>query len=341
MNAVVHTINSAGRGFVDFALPMLIQSGVLILILLLIDLALRRRVRAVFRYWIWMLVLLKLVLPPSLGSPVSFGTWFGQTLETPVAALYEAPAAYEAEPANAAQPPVWLGNNVLSGPPIAKGFALDAATPVVTPPAPTPQTERDAAGTTVTPTPTEPTASLSWQALVLLAWAAAALALLLLLLQRAYFVRGLVAQAQEAPPKLVAALDECRASMGLARPLALRISPNASSPAVCGLRHPVILIPRNLAPKLQPRDLQAVLLHELAHVRRGDLWVNLIQTLLQIAYFYNPPLWLANLMIRRVREQAVDEAVLVAMGETARDYPEMLINVAKDCARNNLPLSRG
>ena len=57
MNAIIDIINAAGRAFVDFALPMLIQSGVLILILLAVDLVLRRKVRAIFRYWIWMLVL--------------------------------------------------------------------------------------------------------------------------------------------------------------------------------------------------------------------------------------------------------------------------------------------
>jgi hypothetical protein len=67
----------------------------------------------------------------------------------------------------------------------------------------------------------------------------------------------------------------------------------------------------------------------LAHIRRGDLWVNLVQTVLQIVYFYNPLLWVANAVIRRVREQAVDEAVLVAMGEGARQYPRTLVNVAK------------
>ncbi|MCK5225926.1 MAG: DUF4019 domain-containing protein, partial [Planctomycetes bacterium] len=51
--------------------------------------------------------------------------------------------------------------------------------------------------------------------------------------------------------------------------------------------------------------------------------------LLQIFYFYNPLLWLANAVIRRVREQAVDEAVQVAMGEKAEQYPETLVNVAK------------
>ncbi|HUS71786.1 MAG TPA: NosD domain-containing protein, partial [Sedimentisphaerales bacterium] len=70
-------------------------------------------------------------------------------------------------------------------------------------------------------------------------------------------------------------------------------------------------------------------MHELAHIKRGDLWVNLAQTALQIIYFYNPLLWLANCVIRRIREQAVDEAVLVAMGAKARQYPQTLVDVAK------------
>jgi hypothetical protein len=54
-----------------------------------------------------------------------------------------------------------------------------------------------------------------------------------------------------------------------------------------------------------------------------------VQTLLQIVYFYNPLLWLANWAIRRVREQAVDEAVQVTLGEKAGQYPETLLNVAR------------
>jgi hypothetical protein len=89
MNTIVQTLNTAGRAFVGVAVPMLIQASLLILILLAVDGILRKRVRAVFRYWIWTLVLVKLVLPPSLWSPVSVGTWFGDTLEVPAAALLE------------------------------------------------------------------------------------------------------------------------------------------------------------------------------------------------------------------------------------------------------------
>jgi bla regulator protein BlaR1 len=157
--------------------------------------------------------------------------------------------------------------------------------------------------------------------------------LLLLLAQRTFFVQGLVAQADEAGGAMLRELDQCRQHLGLRRPISMRLSQNAASPAVCGLRRPVILVPQNLASRLDGTDLQAVLFHELAHVKRGDLWVNFAQTLLQIVYFYNPLLWLANAVIRRIREKAVDETVLVAMGEAAPQYPETLVHHPRSWGR--------
>ncbi len=321
MNTVVETINAAGRAFVDFSLPMLIQSGVLILILLAMDAILRRKVRAVFRYWIWMLVLVKLVLPPSLGSPVSLGTWFGDTLQVPAASFLEPEPPQAIEPQATELPPAI--STILSPP-----------DPAIVPPlaprmSPAPADAREPAVPEAKPAVRAPAASLNWQGLTLLVWSLVAIALSLLLVQRAFFVRGLVGQAEEANRAMLSELEGCRARLGLRRPVGLRLSPNATSPAVCGLLRPVILIPQSLAPRLHGHDLHAVLLHELAHVKRGDLWINFVQTLLQIAYFYNPLLWLANAMIRRTREQAVDETVLVAMGETAPQYPETLVHIAK------------
>jgi hypothetical protein len=66
----------------------------------------------------------------------------------------------------------------------------------------------------------------------------------------------------------------------------------------------VILLPRSLADHLPPAQLRAVLLHELVHLRRGDVWVNCLQALVQILYWWHPLLWLANARIRRVREDA-------------------------------------
>ena len=102
-------------------------------------------------------------------------------------------------------------------------------------------------------------------------------------------------------------------AMGIRHKVGLRLSPGSFSPAVCGLWRPTILMPPLLWENLSPDNLRPVLIHELAHVKRADLWVNCLQTTLQIIYFYNPLVWLANAIVRRVREQAVDEMSLVAL----------------------------
>ena len=64
-----------------------------------------------------------------------------------------------------------------------------------------------------------------------------------------------------------------------------------------GLIRPHVLLPVGLAEELSPPQLRWVLLHELAHVRRGDLWVLLLQRVVQAVYFFNPAVWLANRFI--------------------------------------------
>jgi beta-lactamase regulating signal transducer with metallopeptidase domain len=98
----------------------------------------------------------------------------------------------------------------------------------------------------------------------------------------------------------------------------------------------VILLPRSLADHLPPVQLRAVLLHELVHLRRGDVWINCLQALVQILYWWHPLLWLANARIRRVREEAVDDAVMLALNEDADTYAPTLLEVAKLSLRRPL-----
>jgi beta-lactamase regulating signal transducer with metallopeptidase domain len=302
MNNVLEQINSVGKVFVDFAWPMLLQSSVLIAILLLVDFLLRRRVRAVFRYWLWMLVVIKLVLPTSLSSPVSIGRFMGQ----PMAAI------------NITENKQPVAGDISNVPNQSLNTEGMAESRLDLPPA-----------ATIHNPPVEPAASLAWQGGVFMVWLAIMAAMLLLLLQRAMFVCGLVRQSAEVNGLMNDTLKFCCNLMGVRQTIGLKVSPNATSPAVCGLFRPVILLPQGLGSSVGISSTRVVLMHELAHIKHGDLWVNLLQTLLQIAYFYNPLLWLANWVIRRVREQAVDEAVQVALGEKAQQYPETLLNVAR------------
>jgi bla regulator protein BlaR1 len=162
-----------------------------------------------------------------------------------------------------------------------------------------------------------------------LTWLAVVVAMTLLLVQRAFFVRSLILQSEQPPRRMRDLLECCRQQMGVLAPVQLRLTSMAASPSVAGLTRPKILMPQPMLASLHSGQLRSILLHELAHVKRGDLWISLLQTLLQILYFFHPLLWLANLLIRRVREQAVDETVLAAMGEEAEDYPRTLLNVSR------------
>ena len=89
MNAIVEFLNVWGARFAGFALPMFLQSAVLILLLFALDLAFRKRVRATIRYAVWMLALVKLALPPSLSSPTGAAYW----LSSETIGSYSAPTS--------------------------------------------------------------------------------------------------------------------------------------------------------------------------------------------------------------------------------------------------------
>ncbi len=302
---------------------MLVQSCVLILVLLIMTLLLRQRAKAVFLYALWMLLLVKLVLPVGLALPSSPTYWARQHLpeigrsETPLTsrdrAISNPPTASTATPAP-------LQSAVEPRPAMTQ---VKAATP---PEAPTWQPPVNPSQNV---THQQNAASLSWQALAMLAWLTTVCVMMGLLVQRAFFVNSLIRQSRPADARLRSQLKRCAIRMKFRRRVDLRLSPNATSPSVCGLLRPVILIPDNLTGDLNAGQTKAVFIHELAHIKRGDLWVNLIQALLQILYFYNPMLWVANSIIRKIREQAVDETVLVVMNDHAKDYPDTLLTVSK------------
>jgi type II secretory pathway component GspD/PulD (secretin)/beta-lactamase regulating signal transducer with metallopeptidase domain len=282
MNLLIETLNAWADHALRFAWPMLWQSSLLIGLLFALDLLMRRKLRPALRYALWLVVLVKLVLPPSLAIPTSAGWWLRPARTVP------------AEPRRTTVV-------VTYGPSESPAFPI-AATPVFV-------------------APSRP--HLLPAAWAFLGMVAVGMGLLAWMLWRWHQVARDARRAAVAPAQLCALLPELRS------PLRLRLTDHPQSPAVCGLFRPVILLPRSLAEHLPPAQLRAVLLHELLHLRRGDVWVNCAQALLQIAYWWHPLLWLANARIRRVREEAVDDAVMLALNEDAEAYAPTLLEVAK------------
>ncbi|MFI4851126.1 MAG: M56 family metallopeptidase [Gimesia chilikensis] len=78
-------------------------------------------------------------------------------------------------------------------------------------------------------------------------------------------------------------------------------------PTVVGLFRPLILLPTSMLSGLTPAELELILTHELAHIRRWDMWINLLQRLAETILFFNPGLWYVNRKINLLREFCCDE----------------------------------
>ena len=308
MDQVIDVLNVAGQAFCVHAGKTFVQSSILIGVLLVLDLAWRRRVRAVVRYAVWMLVFVKLLLPPALALPTGIGYY--RPHETVVRRNVADPVV--AAPVAAVRPP---SVSVATRTADMVDVPGAAARPVVT--------------TAPAKAPVRVRSVVAWRTWVFLAWCMGVLVLGVCLIRRFRYVRRLVRESAPAPGPFQDILARCARKLGLHRCPELRLSGEAPGPVVCGLLSPVVLMPTTLGGSVSEQRLRTVLVHELAHLKRADLWVNFVQTLLLVAYFYHPLLWLVNAIVRRLREQAVDETVLVALDAEAKGYSTTLIDLAE------------
>lgn len=122
-------------------------------------------------------------------------------------------------------------------------------------------------------------------------------------------------------------LESWRSRLGIARRVKLLASADVTIPIVVGWRRPAIIVPEALLDDPGPEVIDAVLVHELAHARRGDYAWNLVRKAVEVAYWPHPLVWLAGRVVAGVREQACDDLCVHALG-SARAYRDPLLAVA-------------
>jgi beta-lactamase regulating signal transducer with metallopeptidase domain len=98
-------------------------------------------------------------------------------------------------------------------------------------------------------------------------------------------------------------------------------------PLVAGWLRPALLIPGSLLTGLTPYQLELIIVHELAHIRRHDYLVNVCQAVAETLLFYHPAIWWISGRIRDEREHCCDDFTLVACGGSARDYATVLLTI--------------
>jgi beta-lactamase regulating signal transducer with metallopeptidase domain len=104
-------------------------------------------------------------------------------------------------------------------------------------------------------------------------------------------------------------LNDLKCRLNLFRPVGLLKSALVDVPMVVGWLRPVILLPASSLTGLSPEQLETILAHELAHVRRYDYLVNAFQTLVETFIFYHPAVWWISRCIREEREHCCDDLV--------------------------------
>lgn len=126
-------------------------------------------------------------------------------------------------------------------------------------------------------------------------------------------------QVRPAPCQWQQAFDGLRARLRVSRPVRLLVSERLRAPAVVGLLRPVVLVPVGALAGLPVEQMEALLLHELAHIRRYDYLVNALQSIVEALLFYHLAVWWVSGHMRSERELCCDDAAVAVTGD-AQSY---------------------
>lgn len=299
MSGFAKTIAEAWWGWMG---PMFWQVTLLGVVVLGVDLIARRWVWPQLRLALWLLVLAKLVVPPVITSPWGLSLEFASSGSAPLVVATDSPA---------------------------EAAALSSGS---TEPAPS---------------------ALGMQVTLLLLWGAGLLTLGAIALRRRQQLRRHSRQYGRLAGPLVRSVVK-----DVARQLRLRRVPEVRvwngegesalpAPAVIGVRRPCIILPPELdledrfpgqssssalseaqASRRVRESLEHVLLHELAHIKRGDLIVQAVAQALQLVYWFHPVCWLAGARARALRELCCDATVATLLRERTSSYRETLLTYA-------------
>ena len=133
-------------------------------------------------------------------------------------------------------------------------------------------------------------------------------------------------ETRPAPAEWQAKLADLAGRLSVTRPVRLLESAIVKVPTAIGALRPAILIPASVFTGLPARGIEALLAHELAHVRRHDYLVNLLQTLVETLLFYHPAVWWVSARVRVEREECCDDLAIAATGD-ARSYARALVRM--------------
>jgi uncharacterized protein (TIGR03435 family) len=206
-------------------------------------------------------------------------------------------------------------------------FTQDTAAPVVAP---------------ASPLPTNPAGSVpSWQEILAALWMCGFVATVGLWLWRWRQAAACLRRAAPMPQgREVDALRQLERALSSQSPLAMFLATGPGEPGVFGIFRPVLLWPAGISKHLQDNHVEAILAHEVAHVRRRDNLTAAMHMLVEAIFWFHPLVWWLGARLAEERERACDEEVL-QLGKSAQVYAESILKTCEFCVASPLACVSG
>ncbi len=143
--------------------------------------------------------------------------------------------------------------------------------------------------------------------------------------------------------KILDLLEDCKAEMGIRNILGIVTTDKVKSAALFGFIRPRLLLPDGMIETLTLKELRYVFMHELGHLRRRDIYIGWLVSLLQILHWFNPLVWLAFYRMQSDRELACDALVLsYARSGESKEYGRTIVSLLERFSRpQRLPSMAG
>lgn len=169
--------------------------------------------------------------------------------------------------------------------------------------------------------------SFDGSAIIILFWLLGVAIMVGLTIRQLRNLHVMLKQASAVPPETQAKVDHLRAQFGIKRGVTLRAGDATQLPFTTGLFAPVIYISRSQLDSLSPDDLDAVLAHELAHIRSFDILWLWAERVVQALFFFHPVAWIATHQLAQAREHSCDIQAVKHARMQARQYWSAVLNL--------------
>ncbi len=265
--------------------------------------------RPALAHALWVLVFVKLLTPPLVTIPIPC---LPAEPEPPVVV----PATPQQLPASSEPSPIVIVEPTVPADPPPRASVTPASSPVEPIPA-----------ASLSPAPSTTAAEWvpSWKAMLLGVWIAGTVVSLGLVVRRVRRFARLLGFASAAPAALVEEVVAAAERIGLRRVPRVRVIPGGIAPLVWAIGRPTLYFPVGLLARLTTEQRLALVTHELAHLRRWDHVVRLIEFVTLAVYWWCPLAWLARRELRQLEEEACDADVLATAPGSGYAYASAIL----------------